>query len=358
MVKFIIRRLVQAVPTMIGITVLVFWITSLTGSPLSQLTLDPTSITPKQRSAMEAGLGLYDPWPVQYLRWLIGDAPIQIGNITLWNGRELPTFDRRGNQMGTAIGTSRGILRGDFGKSFISRNPVTEVLSVRIGPTLELGLLALALGSMVGITIGILAAVNQGGIFDNFTRVMAVVVSSVPIFYLGIILLLVFAFWLNLLPPGNRLPLIPSGEGGTYTLWDRMRHLILPTFTLGSISVATFSRFMRASLLDVLGQDYVRTARAKGLANRAVWFKHAARNALIPIATLLGPAIPGVISGAILTETIYAWPGMGLLLNDSVKQRDFPVIMAIVLLLALASICGYLLSDILYALIDPRIRLN
>jgi peptide/nickel transport system permease protein len=168
-------------------------------------------------------------------------------------------------------------------------------------------------------------------------------------------LLLIFGVTLRWLPMGNRFPISISGD---YTIWERIEHLILPTITLGSFSVATFSRFMRASLLDVLGQDYVRTARAKGLSDRLVWFRHASRNALIPIATLLGPAIPGVITGAVLTETIYAWPGMGLLIVDSIRQRDYPVIMAIVLLSAMATILGYLISDILYAIVDPRIRLN
>jgi peptide/nickel transport system permease protein len=134
--------------------------------------------------------------------------------------------------------------------------------------------------------------------------------------------------------------------------------LILPTITLASFSVATFSRFMRASLLEVLNQDYVRTARAKGLSDRIVWFKHASRNALIPIATLLGPAIPGVITGAVLTETIYAWPGMGTLIVDSIRLQDYPVIMGVVMIAAIATILGYLISDILYAIVDPRIRLS
>ena len=153
----------------------------------------------------------------------------------------------------------------------------------------------------MGLTIGILAAVNQGKLFDQVTRVLAVIVSSIPVFFLGLMLLLIFGVTLRWLPMGNRFPISISGE---YTIWERIEHLILPTITLGSFSVATFSRFMRASLLDVLGQDYVRTARAKGLSDRLVWFRHASRNALIPIATLLGPAIPGVITGAVASLLI------------------------------------------------------
>lgn len=355
MLKFIVRRLIQAIPTFIGITVLAYAIMSLApGGPVNALAFDP-DIPQKVREAMAESMGVNDPWPVQYARWLIGDAPITIGNLTIWEGREIPVFDRRGNQTGTEIGTSRGILRGDFGRSFLSQNPVTEVLAVHIPATLELGLISLFIGTVIGVTIGILAAVRQGGIFDQITRVLAVLVSSIPVFWLGLILLLIFGATLEWLPMGNRFPLVGSGN---YSLTDRIRHLALPVITLSSFSIATFSRFMRASLLEVLGQDYVRTARAKGLSDRIVWFKHASRNALIPIATLLGPAIPGVITGAVLTETIYSWPGMGRLIVNSITQADYPVIMAIVLLAAAATIIGYLLSDILYAIIDPRIRLS
>ncbi len=355
MLKFIVRRLIQAIPTFFGITMLAYAIMALSpGGPIEALYFDP-DMPRQQRVAMAEALGVNDPVYVQYLRWLIGDAPIQIGSITLWQGREVPIFDRRGNQTGTETGTSMGVLRGDFGRSFVSQNPVTEVVGIRIPATLELGLISLLIGTLVGLTIGILAAVSQGKLFDQVTRVLAVVISSIPVFWLGLVLLLIFGATLRWLPMGNRFPISISGD---YSVWDRIRHLILPTITLASFSVATFSRFMRASLLEVLGQDYVRTARAKGLSDRLVWFRHASRNALIPIATLLGPAIPGVITGAVLTETIYAWPGMGLLIVDSIRQRDYPVIMAVVLLSAIATILGYLISDILYAIVDPRIRLN
>lgn len=355
MLKFIIRRLIQAIPTFFGITMLAYAIMALSpGGPIEALYFDP-DIPRQQRVAMAESLGVNDPLYVQYLRWLVGDAPVQIGGLTLWEGRQIPIFDRRGNKTGTETGTSMGVLRGDFGRSFVSQNPVTEVVGVRIPATLELGFVSLFIGTVIGLAVGIWAAVNQGKLFDQVTRILAVVVSSIPVFWLGLVLVLIFGVTLRWLPMGNRFPISISGD---YTIWDRIRHLILPTITLASFSVATFSRFMRASLLEVLGQDYVRTARAKGLSDRIVWFRHASRNALIPIATLLGPAIPGVITGAVLTETIYAWPGMGLLIVDSIRQRDYPVIMAVVLLSAMATILGYLISDILYALIDPRIRLS
>lgn len=354
--KFILRRLIQSIPTLLGITVIVYFVMSFApGGPVNALAFDPT-ITPQQRTAMAEAMGVNDPFHVQYIRWMIGDAPIRILGIQLWEGRQLELFDRRGFPTGeTVTGTAKGILRGDFGRSLVSRQAVTQAIWVRVPPSFELGMISLLVGIFIGIPVGVLAAVYQGSLFDQVTRIMAVIVSAIPVFWLGLILLLVFGSWLGWLPMGNRFPIRFSGN---YTFWERIQHLILPVFTLSSFSIATFSRFMRASLLDVLGQDYVRTARAKGLSDRKVWFKHALRNALIPIATILGPSLTLVISGAVLTETIYAWPGMGRLLVDSVTQQDYPVIMGIVLLLAILTILGYLLSDILYAVFDPRIRLS
>jgi len=436
MTKFIIRRFIQAIPTLFGITIIAYLIMFLApGNPATQLSFNP-ELSSRQRAAMAEALGANDPFHVQYLRWLAGDAPyiffgtpawavemsngetiiidansgdvlaveetteeptditrktVSIANVpettitdaqaktlardalngeanaqaagylpgfngaVLWGGREIPTFDRRGNQTGTIVGETRGIVRGDFGMSVVSKRPVLEALWTRIPATLELGLISLLVGLVVGLPIGVLAAVFQGSWFDQITRVMAVFVSSVPVFWLGLILLLIFGSWLGWLPMGNRFPVNISGE---YTLWERIQHLILPVFTLSSFSIATFSRYMRASLLDVLGQDYVRTAQAKGLGDRTVWFKHAMRNALIPIATVLGPSLTLVISGAVLTETIYSWPGMGRLLVDSVYQLDYPIIMGVVILVAVATIIGYLISDILYAVFDPRVRLS
>jgi len=262
---------------------------------------------------------------------------------------------RSGQIIGEEVGEDEGVLRGDFGMSFVSKDPAAEAIAARIGATFELGMISLIVGMAVGIPVGVLAAVYQGSIFDQITRIGAVLVSAIPVFWLGLILLLIFGSWLQVLPMGNRFPLSLSGD---YSIADRARHLILPVFTLSSFSIATFSRYMRASLLDVLGEDYVRTARSKGLSDRKVWFKHSLRNALIPMATILGPSLTNVLAGAVLTETIYSWPGMGTLVVNSVLQQDYPVIMGIVLLTALLTIIGYLISDILYAVFDPRVRLG
>lgn len=353
--KFIIRRLIQAIPTLLGITVLSFLIMSAApGGPAAALTFDPKTPA-KQREIMAERLGFNDPVPVQYIRWLVGEAPIKIGNTTLWEGRDIPQFDRRGNERDTIKGTNEGILRGDFGRSLFYKRPVIDLLKEKFGATVQLGTLALIVGLVFGIPIGILSAVWQGGIFDNSSRIMAVVFNAVPIFWLGLMLILIFGKWLELLPMGNQCPLTLQG---CVTTTDRAKHLLLPVFTLGTGWIAVLSRYMRTATLEVLNQDYIRTAQAKGLPNRDVWFVHATRNALIPIATILGPAIPGLLGGAVITETIFSWPGLGRLSFDAVLQQDYPLVMAVVILSGIVTILGYLLSDIMYAFVDPRIRLN
>jgi peptide/nickel transport system permease protein len=218
-----------------------------------------------------------------------------------------------------------------------------------------LGVSALTVGLLLGIPIGILSAVWQGGIFDNGSRVMAVFFNAVPVFWLGLMLILIFGKWLDVLPMGNQCPLTLRG---CESLEDRAEHLLLPVFTLGTGWIAVLSRYMRTATLEVLNQDYIRTAQAKGLPNRDVWFVHATRNALIPIATILGPAIPGLLGGAVITETIYSWPGLGRLSFEAVLQQDYPMVMAVVILSGTVTILGYLFSDVMYALVDPRIRLN
>ncbi len=215
---------------------------------------------------------------------------------------------------------------------------------------------------MTGVPIGILAAVRKGGYFDNFTRIMAVIFNAIPVFWLGLILILIFGVWLKqpngapLLPMGGRCD--PMSVGGCPPLPQRLNYILLPSLVLATGGIAVFSRYMRASMLDVINQDFIRTARSKGLANRTVWFKHAARNALIPIATILGPSVTGLLSGAVITETIFSWPGLGRFGYTAVLQQDYPIVMAVVIISAVATIVGFILSDILYAIVDPRIRFN
>ena len=317
MLKYILRRLAQAVPTLLGVTILSYALmSSAPGGPVAALAYGPT-VSNAQKAKLAEQLGVNDPWIVQYVRWL---------------GK---------------------IVHGDLGRSFAAKRPVLDLILERAPATLELGGLALFFGILFGVPLGVWAAVRRGSWFDNVTRVGAVIVTAVPTFWLGLILILVFGSWLKLLPMGGRFPTTLSGD---YTVGDRIRHLILPVFVLAMGNIAGLSRYMRAATLEVSRQDYIRTAQAKGLRMRSVWYVHAMRNALIPLATFLGPAVVGLLNGAIITETIFSWPGLGRLTIEAVGQFDYPVVMATVLIGAVSTILGYLLSDILYATIDPRIR--
>lgn len=340
MLKYIVRRFVQSVPTLFGITFLSFLLmTAAPGGPTDALFVDPRMTVEKQK-LMKARMGVDDPWYVQYVRWLIGDD---------WTLR-----DTDGDGVADRPGTRRGVLRGDFGYSFKANRPVLDIIGERVPATLELGITSLVIGLLVGVPVGILAAVRRGSWFDNVTRVFAVIITSVPIFWLGLLLILVFGAWLDILPMGGRCP--RTVLTGCPPLFGRLEYLILPASVLAAGGIAVFSRFMRASTLDVIAQDYVRTARAKGMRDRGVWFIHTARNALIPIATLLGPAVTGVIGGAVVTESIFSWPGLGRTTLQAVLAQDYPVIMAGVIIAAIATIIGFMLSDVLYAIVDPRIR--
>lgn len=358
MVKYTLRRFIQAIPTFFGITIFAYLLMSAApGGPVAALTFDPR-VTPQQRERVAAQLGVNDPWPVQYLRWLAGDDWMRWDSTGdgIADGSFLLPLDADGDGQPEPAGMRHGIIRGDFGRSFFYRRAVIGMIGERVAATFELGASALFLGVAVGVPIGILAAVNKSGWFDNVTRVMAVSFNAIPIFWLGLILILIFGSWLGILPMGGRTP--PALTGGIPPIYQRLDYLILPTFVLATGTIAIYSRYMRASMLDVMSQDYMRTATSKGLASRIVWFKHGARNALIPLATFLGPAITGLLAGAAITETIFSWPGLGRFAVDAVKQQDYPVVMAVVIITAIATMLGYILSDIFYALIDPRIRFD
>ncbi len=367
MIKYTLRRLLQAIPTFVGITIFSYLLmTAAPGGPVGALTFDPR-VSPQQRARVAAQLGVNDPLPVQYIRWLLGDDWMRRDTdgdgqsdesilIPLGVNNDTSLCYAKPCDLIFAPGERKGILRGDFGRSFFYRRPVTDMIGERVAATLELGAASLLLGLTIGVPVGIIAAVRKGGIFDNITREMAVSFSAIQIFWLGLILLLIFGSRLGILPMGGRCP--PTLTGGCPPIWGRLEYLILPTFVLATGAIAVYSRYMRASMLDVKSQDYMRTAQAKGLSGRTVWFKHGARNALIPLATFLGPAITGLLSGAAITETIFSWPGLGRLAVGVVNSQDYPVVMAVVIISAVATILGYILSDILYALIDPRIRFD
>jgi peptide/nickel transport system permease protein len=316
--RYLLRRLAQAIPTLLGITVLAYSVMRLApGDPLLVFE-DSRGVTAEQLASLRVAYGFDRPLPVQYLDWL-----------------------------GKAV-------RLDFGRSFQTHLPARDLILERVPATLQLTLAALLVGLSLGIPAGILAAVHRGRWPDQLVRVMAVVGDAVPHFWLGLIALAVLAVQLRWLPTGGILTL----GANPLDLGDRLRHLLLPALVLGTTSLAVFARYMRTEVLDVLSQDYVRTARAKGLPDFVVLSGHVLRNALIPVATVLGGFLPALLAGAATTEYVFSWPGMGRLAVDAAVSRDYPVVMGLVLVAAVLIIAGNLLSDILYGVIDPRIRLE
>lgn len=328
MIAYLVRRLLQAVPTLFGITIISFIIMQAApGDPIQLLTFNP-DMTEASRTKLRQQLCLDRSLPEQYLIWVFGDLR---GECAM-----------------------RGLVRGDFGTSFYEKRPVLEMIAERIPATLELSAAALAFGLLVGLPLGAYSAIRRGSWIDNVSRFWAVVFDAIPSFWFGLILILIFATQLGWMPVGGRAPLNVSDP----SLLARVRHLFMPALVLGVGWVALFSRFMRAETLEVISQDYVRTARAKGLKERQVHVWYTTRNALVPIATLLGPAIAGLLSGAVVIERIFSWPGLGRLTFDAVIQRDYPIVMASVIVGSILVILGNLLSDFLYVIVDPRVRLE
>lgn len=358
MYKFILRRLIQSIPTFFGITLLAYLLMATTpGGPLTALYFSNPRLSQERKLALELELGVNDPLPVQYLRWLVGDDWMRWDSDgdELCDGSFLIECDTDGDGEGDLPpGDRYGVMRGDFGQSFFNNRPVVDILVERFPATVELNVASLLLGISLGILIGVIAAINRGGWFDNLSRVGAVVVNAVPAFWLGLIFLYYLAFQWDIFPLGGRCA--TTLDDSCPPIWERLDYMVLPVIILSAGAVAGYSRFMRASLLDVTGQDYIRTARAKGLADRRVWMRHGLRNALIPIATFLGPALVSLFGGSVIIENVFNYPGVGRTVLDALSQRDYPVVMAVTILAAITTIVGYLISDILYGLIDPRIR--
>jgi peptide/nickel transport system permease protein len=240
--------------------------------------------------------------------------------------------------------------RGDLGRSFKTGDPVATLVLDRLGPTLQLTGGALLLALVVAVPLGVLAAVRRDTVWDTVASAVSLFGVSFPSFWLGIMLILLFSEVLHLLPPSGL-----SEYGREGDLGSRLRHAVLPTLTLGLIQMAAFMRFTRSSLLETLRQDYVRTARAKGVPGSRVIWRHALRNALTPVVTVVGLSLPALVGGAVLTETVFAWPGIGRLAVGAVFERDYPVIMGVNLLVAAVVIAANLLTDLAYCLVDPRI---
>ena len=342
MTQYILRRLAQAIPTFLGITLLAFVMMLVApGDPISIITFNPSSSDTESADRIRRQLGLDQPIHMQYIYWLIGNDWTQ--------------YDSDGDGTNDSPGIRRGLLRGDLGESIKHRRPVTELLIERIPATLQLTFSALIMGYGLGIFLGILAAVFHRTWIDQVVRIISVVGNAVPQFWLGLLLIILFSVNLDILPMSGMRSI--SNRGG-FDFWDSLTHMILPVTVLSLNTIAFVSRFIRTELLEVLEQDFIRTARAKGLGNQVVWWRHALRNALLPVATFLGPGLGTLLAGAVIVERVFTWPGLGLLIIDAVFQRDYPLVMGSVVVASIMFILGVLLSDILYAMLDPRIRLK
>lgn len=343
MITYILRRLLQGVPTFFGVTMIAFLVMlSAPGDPIELITFSPTRADSPAIENLRRKLGLDQPPLMQYLYWLVGNDWTRV--------------DSDGDGEVDSYGERQGLLRGDLGQSLKHRRPVGELLVEKIPATLLLTFSALIVGYGLGIFFGILAAIYHKTWVDQLMRIFTVIGNAVPQFWLGLILIIILSVNLGILPMSGMRD-ITRREGG-FDILETAKHMLMPVFVLSLGTIAFISRFTRTELLEMLERDFVRTARSKGLTNRRVWWMHALPNALIPVATFLGPALGTLLGGAVIIETIFNWPGMGRLVVDGVFNRDYPLVMGSVVIAAVMFILGLLISDILYTLLDPRIRLK
>lgn len=303
MSAFLIRRLLQALLAVWVVVTLVFVLLHVAGDPIDVLA--PDDMTQAQRADLERSLGLDQPFLLQYGRFLL--------NLT----------------------------QGDLGISYFSRQPAMGLVLERFPTTLRLILTSLTMAILIGVPLGIWAAVNAGGVIDSGLRFMSVIGISAPTFWIGILLILVFSV---------QLEWLPSSGNATW------QHYLLPAFTLALYRIAFFTRMVRSSMLDVLSQDFIRTGRSKGLSERLVTYKHAFRNALVPFVTIVGLQFGSLLSGAVVTETIFAWPGMNRLVLTAMYNLDYPIILSFAVVVAVLFAAINLIVDLLYGVIDPRVR--
>jgi peptide/nickel transport system permease protein len=301
--RFLLRRAVQAIGVVVGVVLVTFLLLHLTGDPVGMLL--PADATEAERARIVRLFGFDEPLPLQFGRF------------------------------------AGGALRGDFGKSIRQDEPALALVLERLPATLELTLAAMAIAVLVAVPAGIVSAARRGSLLDQGAMLVALVGQSVPNFWLGIMLILVFAVGLGWLPP--------FGRGG-------LANLVLPAVTLSMYSMARTARLIRSGMLEVLSQDYIRTAHAKGLAERPVLMRHALKNALIPAVTVLGLDVAHLLGGAVITETIFAWPGVGRLIVSAIYARDYPIVQAGVFVVAIGYTAITLLVDVAYAWLNPRVR--
>ncbi len=322
MSRYLIRRLLQAIPLLLAISVILFLLISAVPGGLLTAYENMDDITPEDYARLRAKYGYDESVVTKYFKWL------------------------------------RNVLTGDWGTSFVSKRPVIDEIKDRLPNTLLLMGVAFVVTLLIAIPLGIYSALKQYTPFDHIMTTLAFAGQSLPVFWFGLLLIIIFAVELKV--PGTGKPLLPgagmSTPGAPFSIEDRVRHLILPVIMLSAVSAAGYMRYMRSSMLEVINQDYVRTARGKGLSERLVLSRHAVRNALIPLITLIALDLPILFAGAVFTETIFAWPGMGRLFLDSAFKTDYPMLMALLMINTVLIVVSNLLADVGYAVLDPRIR--
>jgi len=311
---FLLRRLLLVGPVLLGVSLVVFAVLHISPGDPAEIMLGPQA-THEDITRLRTELGLDEPLPAQYARWM---------------GR---------------------VLQGDLGRSLWMKRPVLGEVLRRFQATVVLAASALLLSTLGGIALGVLSAARRNSLLDRLSALASLFGASMPSFWLGIVLMVIFALWLGWLPASGMFA--PYGGGG---VGDLLSHLVLPTVTLAAASLTIIARLTRSTMLDVLGQDFVRTARAKGVRESFVVVRHALRNALIPTVTVVGVQAGYLLGGAVLTETVFAWPGVGTLMVQGILARDFPLVQGCVLVIALGFVLVNLAVDVLYAVLDPRIR--
>lgn len=313
--RYVVGRIVQSMVLLIFVSMLTFGLIHV--APGGPAVLLAPGMTGEQIKEAQQSLGLNDPIPVQYVRWL------------------------------------RNLISGNLGKSYSQGLDVSTLISKRLSITLQLLFTSLIISGILGVTIGVISAMYRNTIIDHLATGFAFFGMSVPTFWLGLMLIILFSIKLHLLPSAGAQTL-----GKPFSITDRLEHLLMPAVVLAVANLAQIARYSRSSMLEVLQADYLRTARAKGLKENSVIWHHALRNALIPMITVIALGIPRMVGGAAITESVFAWPGMGQLAVDSALQRDYPAIMGITMMVSVVVIVTNLLTDLSYLLIDPRIKLN
>jgi peptide/nickel transport system permease protein len=324
--RFLVRRVGLAIPVLLGVSTITFFAMTLAaGDYIPGLDLQ-SNLQPGDLERLKENLGLDRPLHVQYLTWL-------------W-----------------------ALLHGDFGRSMIDSTSITAQIAERLPNTLELAITAVLLALLVSIPIGVIGATRHGTWPDQVLSVVSVAGYAVPQFWLGLIVILVFSVWfhqwgLPWLPTGGAYDPL-AGDDPFYIVWDRFIHLVLPATVLAFTYISIWSRYTRSSMLSVLSQDYVRTARAKGMSERRVVYVHAVRNALLPLVTLVGLTVPQLLSGSLVVEVIFGWPGVGRFAFDRAREYDFPAVLGVTVFVAIMVVLGNLIADLVYGIVDPRIRLE